>query len=100
MKPWIKNLLALAIIAGVALAIFGMVRDGKANASSTTASCSGVQSSIGGLQSQASMAKDSSQPWMADRYTLAIAHMVANDPACFDPALVATAQAALDRTGH
>lgn len=96
-KSWIKNLLALAVIAGVALTWIGMVRDGKANASPGSSACASLQNSVTGLL-DASKVPDA-YGWKDTatirRNAQTGAHLIINNPQCFDPTLVATAQTLL-----
>lgn len=96
-KPWIKNLLALAVIAGVALAIFGMVRDGKANAAAGDGQCTSLQTSVTGLLDKTAI--PTINGWenttKIRQNGLMAAHLIINNPVCFDPTAVAAAQVAI-----
>jgi hypothetical protein len=103
MKPWIKNLLALAIIASVGLAIFGMVRDGKAQAAQAdpTATCPGVNAAM--TQTMAGAPDPHSSPYNQALYQIdlrKVATLVIQNTQCFDPTIVNNATTALAGFGH
>lgn len=95
MRPAVRNFIAVFVVSVVALALYGMVRDGHSASESQGIDCSQVTVAAGTFQHQAADADGSAT--VKRTLVLNMAHVIANNPGCFAPEAVAAAQTAI---GH